>query len=174
MPPSDQITHLIASTPGWRGKTLADVRKAFLSADKAVVEAWKWMGSPVWECDGMLAVANAHKEKVKVTFSHGAKLVDAGKVFNAGLDGGAWRAIDFLEGDKVNQAALKALVREAIAFNRAKRAAKAPAAKKAVAKKTVTKTAALTKAVKKAPVKAAVKATKKVVTKKPKASKAAK
>jgi len=77
------------------------------------------MGSPVWSLDGMIAVANAHKGKVKVTFAHGAGLADPDRLFNAGLEGNARRAIDFLEGDKVDERALKALVRVAIEYNRA-------------------------------------------------------
>jgi hypothetical protein len=136
MNPSDQIDRLIASLDDWRGKTLAAVRKSFLGADKGVVEQWKWMGSPVWECDGMLAVGNAHKEKVKVTFMHGARLADPSKLFNNGFGGGKWRAIDFAEGDKVDQAELKKLVRAAIEYNRDKPAGKKAPAKKAVKRKT--------------------------------------
>ncbi|WP_445143609.1 DUF1801 domain-containing protein [Dyella sp. Tek66A03] len=138
MNPSERIDQLIAGITDWRGKTLADVRKAFLEADKDIAEEWKWMGSPVWSRDGMIAVANAHKEKVKVTFSHGAKLEDPDKLFNAGLGGGTWRAIDFLEGDKVNKRALKDLVRAAIAYNQAKLKKNAPAAVRAKASKTKT------------------------------------
>jgi len=111
------------------------VRKAILAADKEIVEEWKWMGSPVWSRDGIIAVGNAHKEKVKLTFSHGASLSDPDKLFNAGLDGKVWRAIDFLEGDKVDAAALKKLVRAAIEFNQAKSKQKAPAAKRAPVQK---------------------------------------
>jgi hypothetical protein len=136
MNPSDQIDRLIASLDDWRGKTLAAVRKSFLGADKGVVEQWKWMGSPVWECDGMLAVGNAHKEKVKVTFMHGARLADPSKLFNNGFGGGKWRAIDFAEGDKVDQAELKKLVRAAIEYNRDKPARKKAPAKKAAKRKT--------------------------------------
>jgi hypothetical protein len=78
------------------------------------------MGSPVWSRDGMIAVANAHKGKVKLTFASGAKFADPDKLFNAGLDGNLRRAIDYLEGDKVNEAALKKLVRAAIAYNQGK------------------------------------------------------
>ena len=131
MNPSQKIDRLIANLGDWRGKTLAAVRKSFLAADKGVVEEWKWMGSPVWECDGMLAVGNAHKEKVKVTFMHGAKLADPSTLFNNGLGGGKWRAIDFAEGDKVDQAALKQLVRAAVEFNRSKTKKKASAKKTA-------------------------------------------
>ena len=156
MNPSERIDDLIAGIEDWRGKTLADVRKAFLDADKEIVEEWKWMGSPTWYRDGIIAVANAHKEKVKVTFSHGAKLDDPDKLFNNGLGGSTWRAIDLLEGDKVNKTALKKLVKAAIAYNQAKGKKSAPVSRKTAAKaasksprKTATKTATK-KAVKKA------------------------
>jgi hypothetical protein len=126
---SERIDVLIAGIADWRGKTLAAVRKCMLAADREVVEEWKWMGSPVWSRDGMIAVANAHKAKVKVTFSHGASLADPDRLFNAGLEGRVWRAIDFFEGDKVNERALKNLVRAAIAYNQAK-AKNKPAPKK--------------------------------------------
>jgi hypothetical protein len=159
MNPSERIDALIEGIADWRGKTLADVRKVFLDADKEIVEEWKWMGSPTWYRDGIIAVANAHKEKVKITFSHGAKLDDPGQLFNNGLGGSTWRAIDLLEGDKVNKAALKKLVKAAIAYNQAKAKKPAPASRKVVAKtaakagKTTSKTVARTaakKAVKKA------------------------
>ena len=117
---SERIDQLIAGITDWRGKTFAEVRTVILEADKEIIEEWKWKGSPVWSLDGMIAVANAHKEKVKLTFSHGAHLEDPDKLFNAGLGGSTWRAIDFAEGDKVNKRALKSLVRAAIEYNRAK------------------------------------------------------
>jgi hypothetical protein len=117
MNPSERIDQLIAKLTDWRGKTLAGIRKSVLAADKEIIEEWKWMGSPVWSRDGMIAVANAHKEKVKLTFTHGAKLADPDKLFNAGLGGNAWRAIDYSEGDKINERALKNLVRAAIDYN---------------------------------------------------------
>jgi hypothetical protein len=120
MNPSQRIDQLIAKLKDWRGKTFASARKAILAADREIIEEWKWMGSPVWSRDGMIAVANAHKEKVKITFSHGAKLPDPDKLFNAGLDGNLWRAIDFFEGDKVDARALKNLVRAAIDYNQSK------------------------------------------------------
>jgi hypothetical protein len=120
MTPSRRIDRLIANLKDWRGKTFATIRKTILTADPEIVEEWKWMGSPVWSRDGMIAVANAHKEKVKVTFSHGAKFADPDKLFNAGLGGNLWRAIDFFEGDKVNARALKNLVRAAIDYNQSK------------------------------------------------------
>ena len=91
------------------------------------------MGSPVWSCCGIIAVANAHKGKVKLTFDYGARLADPERLFNAGLEGNQRRAIDFFEGDKVNKTALNNLIRAAIAFNRAKSKKKAPAKKKATA-----------------------------------------
>lgn len=135
MTPSEKIAGLIASITDWRGETFAAVRKAMLAADKEIVEEWKWMGSPVWSRDGIIAVANAHKGKVKLTFDYGARLPDPDKLFNAGLEGNQRRAIDFFEGDKVNSRALKALVRAAIEFNQTKRK-KAPKAAKSAKKKT--------------------------------------
>ncbi|RQR56416.1 DUF1801 domain-containing protein [Burkholderia sp. Bp9140] len=117
--PSARIDALIAGIADWRGKTFAELRATILAADDGIVEEWKWMGSPVWECDGMIAVANAHKGKVKLTFMHGAHLPDPDGLFNAGLEGNARRAIDFLEGDKVDKRALKRLVRAALDYNRA-------------------------------------------------------
>jgi hypothetical protein len=129
MEPSERIDQLIASLGDWRGKMLAHVRKTILAADNGIVEEWKWMGSPTWECDGMIAVGNAHKDKVKLTFAHGAALPDPHKVFNAGLGGGTWRAIDLHEGDKLDDKAFKQLVRAAIDFNRSKPAKPKPATK---------------------------------------------
>jgi hypothetical protein len=125
------IDELIAELTDWRGKTLASIRKSILEADRGILEEWKWMGSPVWSLDGMIAVGNAHKDKVKLTFSHGASLPDPHKLFNAGLGGNAWRAIDFFEGDKINERALKNLVRDAVDYNRIKLKRKAPAGARA-------------------------------------------
>ncbi|MBY8610276.1 MAG: DUF1801 domain-containing protein [Burkholderia sp.] len=116
--PSERIDALIAGIADWRGKTFADVRETILAAQAGIVEEWKWMGSPVWSCDGMIAVANAHKGKVKVTFMHGAQLPDPDQLFNDGLEGNARRAIDLFEGDRVDKRALKTLVRAAIEYNR--------------------------------------------------------
>jgi hypothetical protein len=121
------IDQLIAKLTDWRGKTFAGIRKSILEADREIIEEWKWMGSPVWSHDGIIAVGNAHKDKVKLTFSHGASLPDPDKLFNAGLKGNAWRAIDFFEGDKTNESALKNLVRSAVDFNQIKLKRKAPA-----------------------------------------------
>src|SRR6201986_1880333 len=131
MTPSHRIDRLIAELTDWRGKTFASVRKAVLEADREIIEEWKWMGSPVWEKDGIIAVANAHKGKVKLTFDHGARLPDPKKLFNAGLEGNQRRAIDLFESDKVNATALKALVRAAIAYNAAKKKKKKTVKKKA-------------------------------------------
>jgi hypothetical protein len=129
MTPSEKIDQLIAGITDWRGKTFASLRKTILEADSEIVEQWKWMGSPVWERDGIIAVANAHKGKVKLTFMYGARLADPERLFNAGLEGNERRAIDFLEGDKINTRALKKLVRAAIDYNRGKAKKKAPAAR---------------------------------------------
>jgi hypothetical protein len=128
MKPSEQIDQLIAGITDWRGKTFASLRKNILAADPEIIEEWKWMGSPVWSRDGMIAVANAHKGKVKLTFAHGAELPDPDKLFNAGLEGNARRAIDFFEGDEINERALKNLVRAAIEYNQLKLKKKASTA----------------------------------------------
>ncbi|MGE0580145.1 MAG: DUF1801 domain-containing protein, partial [Reyranella sp.] len=124
--PSKRIDRLVAELTDWRGKTFASIRKCILEADREIVEEWKWMGSPVWSRDGMIAVANAHKGKVKLTFAYGASLPDPDKLFNAGLEGNARRAIDFFEGDKIDEPALKALVRAAVEYNQAKRKKRTP------------------------------------------------
>jgi hypothetical protein len=131
MNPSERIDQMIAELTDWRGKTFASVRKSILEADKEIVEEWKWMGSPVWYRDGIIAVANAHKGKVKLTFAYGASIPDPDKLFNAGLDGNARRAIDFFEGDKVDKRALKNLIRAAIDYNQSKAKKKAPASARA-------------------------------------------
>jgi len=120
MNPSERIDGLIASLTDWRGKALARVRKNILAADRKIIEEWKWMGSPVWSRDGIIAVGNAHKDKVKLTFAHGASLPDPDGLFNAGLGGNVWRAIDVFEGDVVDERGLKNLVRAAVEFNRIK------------------------------------------------------
>ena len=135
MNPSERIDRLIADLTDWRGKTFAAIRKSILEADREIVEEWKWMGSPVWSRDGMIAVANAHKGKVKLTFAYGASLPDPDRIFNAGLEGNARRAIDFFEGDKINERALKNLVRAAIDYNRTKSKKKASAGTRAKAHK---------------------------------------
>jgi hypothetical protein len=110
---------------------LYSIRKTILEADREIIEKWKWMGSPVWSRDGMIAVGNAHKDKVKLTSANGAILPDPDKLFNAGLEGNSWRAIDLFEGDKLNARALKTLVRAAIPCNQIKLSSKAPAGTRA-------------------------------------------
>lgn len=138
MNPSERIDQLIAEITDWRGKTFAGIRETILEADREIIEEWKWMGSPVWSRDGMIAVANAHKGKVKLTFAHGATLPDPDKLFNAGLEGNMRRAIDFFEGDKVDARALKDLVRAAIEYNQSKLKKNAPAGARAKARKSKT------------------------------------
>ena len=133
MTPSQQIDQLIAGITDWRGQTFAEVRGTILAADPEIIEEWKWMGSPVWERLGIIAVADAHKGKVKLTFAHGAHLPDPDKLFNAGLEGNLRRAIDFFEGDTINERALQDLVRAAVAYNQTKSKKKAPVGPKAKA-----------------------------------------
>ena len=117
MSASERIDQRIASLGDWRGERLAQLRALIHEVDPEVVEDWKWMGTPVWSHDGMYVLANPHKDKVKITFFHGAQLPDPKKLFNSGLEGGKWRAIDLGEGDKLDTAALKALLRAAVAYN---------------------------------------------------------
>jgi len=124
MKPSDHIDQLIAGLTDWRGAMLANLRKIILAADPEIIEEWKWMGSPCWSHNGLLCVANAHKEKVKMTFAQGAKLSDSDKLFNAGLDGNTWRAIDLYQGDKIDENSLKNLIRAAVAYNFAQKTTK--------------------------------------------------
>jgi hypothetical protein len=133
MNPSESIDQLIAKLGDWRGKTLAGIRKTILAADREIIEEWKWMGSPVWSRDGIIVVGNAHKDKVKLTFAHGASLPDPDKLFNNGFGGKVWRAIDVFEGDKVDERALKNLIRAAVEFNQLK--VKKKAATRAKARK---------------------------------------
>ena len=135
MNPSQRIDRLIAELTDWRGETFAGVRNSIREADREIVEEWKWMGSPVWSRDGIIAVANAHKGKVKLTFAYGASLPDPDNLFNAGLEGNARRAIDFFEGDKINQRALANLVRAAVTYNQLKLKRKAPPAAEAKVRK---------------------------------------
>jgi hypothetical protein len=114
---SQKIDRAIAELRDWRGPMLAEVRRIFLKADPSVTEEWKWMGTPTWECDGIVAIANAHAGKVKVTFAKGARLRDPKHVFNSGFGGGVWRAIDLAEGARLPERLLVALIQEAIAVN---------------------------------------------------------
>jgi hypothetical protein len=126
MNPSELIDKYIAGLADWRGKMLADLRKIIHDADPGIIEEWKWMGSPAWSHDGLILVANAHKDKVKLTFSQGASLPDPDKIFNTGLEGNRWRAIDLYEGDRIDEGALKELIRAAVAHNSAGRKGKTP------------------------------------------------
>jgi hypothetical protein len=111
------IDEKIKDLGDWRGKTLAKVRKIIHDADPGIIEEWKWMGSPCWSHAGLICVANGHKDKVKLTFAQGASLPDPDKLFNNGFAGNKWRAIDLYEGDKVDEAAFKDLIRAAVALN---------------------------------------------------------
>jgi hypothetical protein len=119
MTASEQVDTLIRETADWRGDVLAKLRKILL-AEKGTVEDWKWMGTPTYYNGGLICVMNPHKGKVKLTFDRGAAFKDPHKLFNAGLEGNQRRAIDFFEGDKVDGTAIKALVKEAVAYNAAK------------------------------------------------------
>ena len=114
---SRKIDEMIADLRDWRGEWLAEIRRLIHEVDPEVVEDWKWRGTPVWSHEGMYANANAFKDKVKLTFFHGAELPDPNSLFNAGLDGNKWRAIDIRKGDKIDEIALKELLREAVGYN---------------------------------------------------------
>ena len=101
----------------WRGKTLAKVREAMHEADPEIVEEWKWRGTPVWSHGGIVCTGETYKNHLRMTFAKGAALKDPAGVFNSGLHGNAWRAIEIHEGDKVDEAALKDLIRAAVAIN---------------------------------------------------------
>ena len=115
--PSAMIDARIAELGDWRGDTLARVRKLIREADPEVVETWKWRGVPVWYRHGMVCTGESYKSHVKMTFAKGASLEDPDGLFNNGLDSRVRRAIDFHEGDKVDEAALKSLIQRAVALN---------------------------------------------------------
>jgi hypothetical protein len=115
------ISERIVALGDWRGKTLARMRKLIQQADPEVVEEWKWMGTPVWSHHGILCTGESYKSVVKLTFAKGASLKDPARLFNSSLDGKVRRAIDIREGEEVDAAAFKALVREAVALNRSSR-----------------------------------------------------
>ncbi len=110
----------------WRGETLARVRKLIRQADPEAVEEWKWRGVPVWSHGGIICTGESYKSAVKLTFARGAALADPSGLFNASLDGNTRRAIDFHEGDKIDDKALQALIRAAVALNMSVRAGKKP------------------------------------------------
>jgi hypothetical protein len=118
--PSNQIDARIKELDDWRGKTLAHIRKLIRQADPEVVEEWKWRGVPVWEHDGIICTGETYKTVVKMTFAKGASLADPSKLFNSSLEGNTRRAIDIGEGEKINEKALKALIREAVTLNTSK------------------------------------------------------
>ena len=127
--PSVLIDARINELGDWRGDMLARVRKLIHQADPKIVETWKWRGVPVFEHDGIVCTGETHKSVVKTTFAKGASLPDPAGLFNSSLDGNTRRAIDFREGDKINEKAFKALIKAAVELNTAKRAA--PPKKKA-------------------------------------------
>jgi hypothetical protein len=114
--PSLLITTYIDGLGDWRSATLTRLREIILRASPDVTEAWKW-GHPVWEANGLLCVAGAFKGNVKLTFAKGASLKDPKRLFNASLEGRTWRAIDFHQGDKIDAAGLKGLVKDAVGLN---------------------------------------------------------
>ena len=115
--PSERIDGRIQELGDWRGKMLSRIRTLIKQADPKVVEEWKWRGVPVWSHDGLICTCETYKDHVKMTFSKGASLDDPSGLFNASLEGNAWRAIDIHQGDKVDAKALKALIRSAVALN---------------------------------------------------------
>jgi hypothetical protein len=124
---SANITKRIQELGDWRGETLAHVRVLIHDADPDIQEEWKWMGTPVWSHDGIVCTGESYKQVVKLTFARGASIKDPKKLFNSSLEGNTRRAIDLREGDKINEAAFKQLIRAAVAANcaaRAQRAAK--------------------------------------------------
>jgi len=122
---SDKITQRIKELGDWRGEMLARVRKLIHDTDPDIEEEWKWMGTPVWSHDGIVCTGESYKQVVKLTFAKGATLGDPKKLFNSSLDGNVRRAIDIHEGEKINEAAFKQLVRAAIEANSAAVAARA-------------------------------------------------
>ena len=130
---SQHITAKIQELGDWRGETLAWVRQRIHDADPQVVEEWKWMGTPVWSHDGIVCTGETYKQVVKLTFARGASLPDPHKLFNSSLDGNTRRAIDIREGGKPDAAALKDLIKAAVAANAAVLAKRATA-KRALAK----------------------------------------
>ena len=122
-PAAELISTRIAELGDWRGKTLSRMRKLIRQADPDVVEEWKWVkptkpGTPVWSHDGIICTGESYKSVVKLTFAKGASLKDPARLFNSSLDGNVRRAIDIHEGEEVDEAAFKALVRQAVALNR--------------------------------------------------------
>lgn len=128
--PSKLIDGRIRELGDWRGEMLARIRGLIKQADPDVVEEWKWRGVPVWEHDGIICTGETYKEVVKLTFAKGAALEDPAGLFNSSLEGNVRRAIDIREGDRINEKALKALIRAAVELN-ASKAKKKPAKRSA-------------------------------------------
>jgi hypothetical protein len=120
--PSELIDARISELDDWRGEMLARLRALIKQADPDVVEEWKWRGTPVWSHDGIICTGETYKNVVKATFAKGASLDDPSGLFNSSLEGNTRRAIDFREGDQIDEKALKALVRSAVALNTAGKA----------------------------------------------------
>jgi hypothetical protein len=118
--PSQLIDAKIKELGDWRGKMLGRLRALVKEADPDVVEEWKWRGVPVWSHDGLICTGETYKSVVKMTFAKGAALEDPSRLFNSSLEGNTRRAIDFHEGDKINEKALKTLVRDAVALNKSR------------------------------------------------------
>src|SRR5438445_9020941 len=122
--PSQHIDARIKELGDWRGETLARIRSIIKQADPEMVEEWKWRGVPVWEHDGIICTGETYKAVVKMTFARGAALDDPSDLFNSSLEGNTRRAIDFHQGDKIDEKALKALIREAVELNVSARASR--------------------------------------------------
>jgi hypothetical protein len=133
--PSRLIDGRIKELGDWRGETLAHARALIKQAVPDVIEEWKWRGVPVWEHAGIICTGETYKAVVKLTFAHGASLEDPSGLFNSSLEGNMRRAIDIREGEKINERALKTLVRAAADYNQARKMKKVPAAAKAKAGK---------------------------------------
>ena len=157
---SAKITRRIEELADWRGLRLARMRELIHAADPAIVEEWKWMGTPCFSHDGIVCTGESYKQVVKLTFARGASLKDPKKLFNSSLEGNMRRAIDIREDEKIDEAAFKALVREAVTFNSglvSARAAKKPGASNGTAKKVSAKKSATKATAKNSAKKAAAK-----------------
>ena len=122
--PSQLIDARIKELGDWRGKMLGRIRALMREADPEVVEEWKWRGVPVWSHDGLICTGETYKAVVKMTFARGAALKDPSRLFNSSLEGNTRRAIDFREGDTIDEAALKTLIRAAVTLNKSKQKAR--------------------------------------------------
>ena len=114
---TELIDDLVANLTDWRGTTFANIRSIIHDADPEIIEEWKWRGTPVWSHGGIVCVAKAFKDKVKLTFFRGASLADPEKLFNNELEGNQWRALDIYKDDKINENSLKILIRSAVDYN---------------------------------------------------------